>query len=288
MIQEPVQEQTIAQVLRLCPMCHNNNEAERPSPLSRPPYHIKECSICSFTYLENPPAQDAFVDTFAWEKTAEAEEQARKKSRPISKRLSGLLHLFRQRVLKRNKLGALIRTYIPHGPILDIGCGEGGVLASLPNDCYRLYGIEISREQAQTAQQRLNLRGGKIIHASATQGLQELDDNFLNGATLSSFLEHEMHPAVLLGQLCRKLKPNGCIILKVPNFACLNRRIRGQSWCGLRFPDHLNYFTPKTLTRLVESKGFSLLQFNRFDHSPISDNMWMVASKKPQQHDLDS
>ncbi len=31
----------------------------------------------------------------------------------------------------------------------------------------------------------------------------------------------------------------------------------GRSWCGWRFPDHINYFSPATLGHLVVDIGFS-------------------------------
>ena len=67
------------------------------------------------------------------------------------------------------------------------------------------------------------------------------------------------------------------LIVKVPNFASWNRRLRGDAWCGFRFPDHVNYFTPETLTLLLRETGFRVARFGVFDRLPTSDTMWLVA-----------
>jgi len=46
-----------------------------------------------------------------------------------------------------------------------------------------------------------------------------------------------------------------------------------------RLPDHVHYFTPATLTRLLRDTGMEVLRFNFFDHLPTSDNMWLMARR---------
>jgi len=46
--------------------------------------------------------------------------------------------------------------------------------------------------------------------------------------------------------------------VRVPNFASLNRRVIGKKWCGFRYPDHVNYFTPVSLRALVAKAGFTM------------------------------
>ena len=70
-------------------------------------------------------------------------------------------------------------------------------------------------------------------------------------------------------------------IIKVPNYNSINRRVRGNKWCGFRFPDHVNQFTPKTLLTMVSNANYEVVKFNFFDYLPTSDNMWMVI--KPKQ-----
>ena len=73
------------------------------------------------------------------------------------------------------------------------------------------------------------------------------------------------------------VKKSGLVVVKAPNYAALNRRVMGAGWCGFRFPDHVNYFTPKSLAEMGARAGFKTVQ--RFvDRLPTSDNMWAVLT----------
>jgi hypothetical protein len=77
----------------------------------------------------------------------------------------------------------------------------------------------------------------------------------------------------------RILRPGAPLIIKVPNYGCLNRMVSGGKWCGFRYPDHVNYWTPKTLKKIIEDTGLEIVRFNIKDRFPTSDNMWLIARK---------
>jgi predicted SAM-dependent methyltransferase len=95
---------------------------------------------------------------------------------------------------------------------------------------------------------------------------------------LRSYLEHELNPLAVLQELHRTLQPGGVALIKVPNYASLNRRIMGRRWCGFRHPDHLNYFTPKTLRMIAERAGFECIT-NPIWYIPTNDNMRALLRK---------
>lgn len=185
---------------------------------------------------------------------------------------------FRKRVMKRNKLMALVRRYFAPGPILDVGCGSGRRTLEL-GDRFVPCGIEISRHLAAEAHRLFSSRGGTVVHGDGPSGLKQFPDNYFSGGIMCSYLEHELHPRRALRGAFQVLKPGGRLIIKVPNFGSINRRLRQARWCGIRLPDHVNYFTPASLRRLVEEAGLCIVQFNLLDHLPTSDNMWLVALK---------
>jgi predicted SAM-dependent methyltransferase len=121
-----------------------------------------------------------------------------------------------------------------------------------------------------------------VLQASAIEGLKRLGDMKFDCIIMCSFLEHEISPKPLL-RLCHEcLAAAGCIIIKVPNYASWNRKIRRNRWCGFRYPDHVNYFTPSTLKKMLEDTGFKIIRMNFFDRIPTSDSLWAVAAKANQ------
>ena len=259
---------------RPCPRCHTDNASAPPSPFSCDPWTLKACS-CGMLYLENAPSYEALQDTFAWEKTAAAETVRREAAEPLVQTVSKAVVQVRRKVSRGDKLTSMIETLFPDGPVVDIGCAKGGVLRRI--SATEVIGIEISQDLAKRAKANLKHKNCRIIHADALRGMKQLPPASIAGIVMSAFLEHEVQPATLLTEVNRALIPGGRAIIKVPNFACWNRKVRGRRWCGFRFPDHVNYFTPDTLRRLCGLSGLVIVRFGWLDRLPTNDNMWMVV-----------
>ncbi len=274
------QEATSSDVLaRNCPKCGTDNSAAAPLDYSWQHWVLKGCVDCGFVYLENPPGYEALISEFAWERNHGDRSERMRDEYPVTYNVSRAWKKFRRWAIRKpNKLANRIAQSFPPGPVVDIGCGTGDYLAGLP-DIYEPLGVEISEELARRATERLADRGGRVIAKSAIEGLAAVPEGTVSGIIMRSFLEHEEHPADLLARAWRALKPGGATIIKVPNYASVNRRVMGDRWCGFRFPGHVNYFTPQTLREMVEAAGFQVERFGLFDRFYLSDNMWMVASK---------
>ena len=262
------------------------------------PWILKQCQETGFVYLENPPPYEAFEEEFAWEVTWKREAEARKQAEPFFYAVSSSIKNFRHRVLKRNKVLSLSlplasissRQHANPVNILDVGCGGGSFFPSMFSQldpavrarCVP-YGIEISKELARVASENLakcgEIGGGKCVNNSALDGLAEYKPDFFDLIVMSSFLEHEINPLPVLRQCFERLKQGGHVVVKVPNYACVNRKIRGQRWCGFRWPDHVNYFTPETLTTMAKHAGLTVARMSFMDKHPFSDNMYGIFSK---------
>ena len=76
-----------------------------------------------------------------------------------------------------------------------------------------------------------------------------------------------------------RLADDGVVVVKVPNYDCLGRRVRGRRWCGYRWPDHVNYFTPATLATTAARAGLAVARMRFFDRSPLSDSLYAVFQR---------
>lgn len=262
---------------RRCPICDTDNAVRPAHRYSQPPWELKHCAQCGLVYLENPPVAEKLESDFAWDKTWSEEHQRRRHSEPVLYYTGRALQSIPKKLFKRDKLVAMVRRYVSPGAILDVGCASGHTLLRLPPP-YIPYGLDITHE-AQIANERFAARGGRAVQGDAHSVLPQFQDNFFAGILMSSYLEHDPAPRATLELAACVLRPGGRIILKVPNYACWNRTVRGARWCGFRHPDHVNYFTPKLLTRLVESAGLRVARCGFADRLPTSDNLWLIAEK---------
>jgi SAM-dependent methyltransferase len=261
---------------RECPLCGRRNDDQPTSRYSHPPWAVRQCLDCGFVYIDRAPDYQLQFDKMAWERTTKLEEQRRAALRPISYKASKRTR-FRKSLLPQRTVFGYIASRIDGGNVLDLGCGDGHPLAVFPAS-FTPFGIEISAAAAAAAQRAFSARGGYAINQPCVEGLQQFPAGFFAAASLRSYLEHEAEPLPVLENLHRVLMAGGFAVVKVPNYGSLNRLVMGRRWCGFRYPDHLNYFTPKTLSAMARKAGFNT-RFGIIGRLPTSDNMWAVLTK---------
>ena len=254
---------------RACELCgsHSATEIEH---YTKGKWPVVECGDCGFVFLGEVPPYSALVEEFAWEKTFETEKKRRRKSR------FGWLDAVTR---YRTRLGHVMdhqrraRTLGMTGNVLDVGCGVNCRIPDGPTP----FGIEISAALAKQAAPSFEQRGGRVVHAPATEGFDDFPDGFFSAVLMRSFLEHESQPRLVLQRAFRKLAPGGAIYVRVPDYGSVNRRLMGSKWCGFRFPDHVNYFTSRSLRKLAENVGFVYSRTNWL--SAFDDNIIAVLKK---------
>ena len=253
------------------------------------PWKIVKCKDTNLVYLQNPPEYEHLEEDLAWEKTRVLEKKKRIKDEPIRSAISDRLKKLKG-LTKRHKMRDMIKFHVTkndtHGDIrmVDVGCAEGvtliNTIAELPKKFKERCipnGIEISKNLADYAKR--NAPKGHWVCNNAVDGMLEFEDNSIDIIVLRSFLEHEINPVGLLKNAFTKLKVGGVILIKVPNFNCLNRFIRKEKWCGFRHPDHVNYFTPETLLKTCKKAGYININMTIFDKQFLSDSMYATIIK---------
>ena len=273
-------EDQVGEADRACPVC--GETATTASGFSAGEWRVGDCTGCGMTYLVNPPGQESLMDEHAWEETRGKERQKRREKRKVYYFFSDGLKKIRAAIRqgKRKELSFLEALGPSGGRILDIGCAEGGTLIPIDKGKWQPFGIEPSPGLAKQADAFCAEHGGRVVQETAVGGLPEFEENYFDAVMMRSFLEHEAHVGEVLSGVHRVLKPGGFTIIKVPNAACWNAKLRGGGWPGVRHPDHVNYFTPGQLRRVVADAGFAEVKFPWSWRSPTSDNMWMAAYKK--------
>jgi SAM-dependent methyltransferase len=258
---------------RNCPCCGTSPAGVATMPMSHPDWPMKQCPNCDLIYLEWAPVYSQLYDQLAWTQQYDRQWERRLKEQPILARLDKLT-LWRLGLFGDPTPAGGLRAWAEPGPVLDIGCSVGNEFAKLPEG-YIPYGIEIERSAAAEARSIFEPRGGKVINADAVTGLAQLPADFFTGISMWGFLEHEAHPKEALQGARRVIKKNGVAVVKVPNFACWNRSIMGNKWTGYWHPDHVQYFTPKTMERLANDCGFSA-KFRLYGRIPLNDYMYAI------------
>ena len=256
---------------------------------SRGEWQIVRCRETGLIFLANPPKYEQLETEFAWEKTKSQERERRDREEPIVSNLSSMFKWLKYKVRpNRCKMFQLAQAAVQSLPekeslrIVDVGCGGGDLMEQM----HRRFaaqgqkiapcGIEVSKQLAAIANERFEKCGGHVVQANALDGASQFADGSVDVVIMRSFLEHECQPLTLLRRLRPALAQGGSVIIKVPNFNCWNRHLRGRKWCGFRYPDHVQYFTPQTLAILAAEAGYEVARQGLAERSPLSDNMYAI------------
>ena len=258
---------------RDCPSCGAPSAGASRLPFGVAEWPIVRCANCDLIYLEWVPVYSALYNDLAWTKQHAKEEQRRLDTQPILARID-MATRWRLGILGDATPAGGLQAWAKPGPVLDVGCSGGKAFADLRAG-YIPYGIEIDQGAARAAAALFEPRGGKVVNADGVSGMAQLPRGFFTGISLWSYLEHEARPREALEQVRQLLTPDGIALIKVPNFASLNRRILGDKWPGFRHPDHVQYFTPQTLGSLARACGFSV-KMRLYGMMPGNDNMYAI------------
>lgn len=136
------------------------------------------------------------------------------------------------------------------GKLLDIGCATGTFLDVMKALGWETHGVELNPTAAAAAE----AKGHQIKVGPAD--VEHHPPASFDVIYLWHALEHTHSPARTLAAIKRQLKPGGSLVMAVPNFNALQRRIWGESWPASEVPRHLYHFTRPTLRRYLEDAGF--------------------------------
>lgn len=160
---------------------------------------------------------------------------------------------------------SLIQKHKKNGVILDVGSSLGFFLNLAQKRGWKTKGVEISKYAALYAKEHfgLDISFGELEKA-------EYENNCFDAVCIFQTIEHLSDPAKTLKEIHRILKPSGIVIITTPNIKSLYTRLLGKRSFQYKHQEHLYYFTPQTLTLLLEKTSFKNISIARDAKWPIS------------------
>ena len=151
------------------------------------------------------------------------------------------------------------------GLILDVGCGGGLFLQMLAERTGRkVAGLDFSLDAANVAWRRSG-----IPAVCATLSRAPFAPETCAAVTMFHVVEHLYDPASYLDAAHQLLRPDGRLILQVPNAGCWQFLLLGERWNGIDVPRHLIDFRLSDIETLLSHTGFEIL---RTKHFSLRDN----------------
>jgi SAM-dependent methyltransferase len=148
--------------------------------------------------------------------------------------------------------------------VLDVGCSSGAFLHQLRQrfpGSYDILGTDVSGAPLDYAESR----GIPVFRGNFLD--QDLNGRTFEAITLWAVLEHLAEPKRFIERAASLLKPDGLCFVLVPNMHSLAVRLIGARYRYI-YPQHLNYFTRATLSKLV-ANWFLPVEFRSTHFNPI-------------------
>ena len=131
--------------------------------------------------------------------------------------------------------------YRKNNKILDVGCGPGIFLIEAKKRGWEVYGTEFTDNQIQYLKSKgINTFQGKITSSS-------FNENSFDVIISSEVIEHINNPVEEVSNFNLFLRKGGLLYITTPNFNAIERYLLKGEYNVIEYPEHLCYYTPKTI-----------------------------------------
>jgi len=161
------------------------------------------------------------------------------------------------------------------GRMLEIGCASGAFLHEMAKKGWQVEGIEFSKTAGAAA-----ARLGYTVHVGTVEDAPAPAQPF-DLVVGWMVLEHLHQPMMALEKLRAWTKPNGWLVLAIPNAGSWDRAVFKDKWYALHLPNHLYHYTKKTIGLVLAATGWRLdrVHFQRTLVDPVASLGYVLRER---------
>jgi len=198
-------------------------------------FNLVECQNCGLRYLNPRPSLEEMVSYYPpayREYRASVDEPSRRR--------------YQEEKLRK------VQAHSQGGRLLDVGCADGLFLHLAQQAGWEVQGVEMAEASVAYARSTYQL---DVFHGELRQA--NFPDHCFDVITFWHVLEHLHDPLGELREAFRILKPDGLLVIDVPNIASWQARLFAANWRTLDTPRHVYHFSPDTLRAMLARVGFT-------------------------------
>lgn len=235
----------MSEYLEKCPVCGKDEFPPflivKDNFLSKETFTICCCSFCGFRFVNPRPTKKEIGRYY------QSDEYISHNAKGYNP--TNIIYKIARFFAIRAKY-SLISTATKGTRLLDIGCGTGEVLAYCRKKGFAVQGVEPSASTRNLAisQKKLDIK----------ETIEEIGSGQFDCITMWHVLEHVHDLNQTLDQIISMLKPEGKLIIALPNSDSPDAKEYKEFWAAYDVPRHLHHFTSKTFQALVNNHGLTI------------------------------
>jgi 2-polyprenyl-3-methyl-5-hydroxy-6-metoxy-1,4-benzoquinol methylase len=211
-------------VIKNCRIC---NSASVNPPKKYEKNHLVRSRQCSFVFSRLRPTEHELNSTYA--------SYQRDSTVPTSITLEKLSNRAKWHCSKMNDR-----------KVLDVGCGDGHLLAAFSQLGFKTYGTEFDKASANAAAAKC----ATMLEGGLFPSLPE-DTSGFDVIIFTEIIEHINNPLLVLNHSCNIFNLDGLLFITTPYFNFLERYVLGPNWGMITYPEHISFYSPTTLDNVV-------------------------------------
>jgi SAM-dependent methyltransferase len=166
-------------------------------------------------------------------------------------------YLGQQDALRRSMqrhLKQISRYHPKRDSLLEVGCAYGLFLDEAKAYFKNIAGVDICENPVSYARKELGLNAQCRDFLDIDFGAQRFDV-----VCLWDTVEHLSAPEAYLEKTAGLLNEAGMLFLTTGDIGSFNARLRGKNWRQIHPPSHLQYFSRRTMTHLLDRLGYEVI-----------------------------
>ncbi|WP_111707031.1 class I SAM-dependent methyltransferase [Lutibacter citreus] len=182
------------------------------------------------------------------------------------------LYQFVKSIALKNKLKLINSFNTEEKNLLDVGCGTGEFLLTCNNNHWNVVGVEPNKNARELTLSKLK----DINSSTIVNDINELTSEKFDVITMWHVLEHVPNLNEYISKLKQLLKPNGILVVAVPNYKSFDALYYKQFWAAFDVPRHLWHFSQKSIQQLFLKENLKVekivpMYFDSFYVSILSE-----------------
>ena len=249
-----------------CPLCHGSHLTHylntTDHQASGRQFEIVKCHCCGLLFTQDAPAPDTIGQYYASDNYL-----------PHNNGRGFVSLVYRVvRSMMFHKKNALICRHQQHkGTLIDVGAGSGDFMAYMRRKGWNVKGCEQSEQARHEAWRRCKMRlDGDVMTIQYPSASADV-------ITAWHAIEHIHDQQSLWQRFHAWLKPDGLLVVAVPNCDSVDAHYYGSRWAAWDVPRHLWHFSIDTMTQLAVSHGFKLI-----DIKPLPLDVFYISLMSDQ------